>query len=128
MIIDTDVLIWYFRGDENARAAIGKAIPFSVSAITVMELLQGAKNKTEQRAINKQLREWNVKVIHIDETISIRAMQYVSDFARSHGVLALDALIAGTVIENGDELITGNAKHFGCIPGLSLIKFDRINI
>ncbi len=124
MIFDTDILIWYFRGNAKAKATIEKAIPFSISAITVMELLQGAKNKTEQRAVNKQLHAWNVKVIHLDEAISIRAMQFVSDFSLSHSMGAMDALIAGTTVENGGALFTANKKHFEHIPGLKVKKFS----
>lgn len=124
MILDTDILIWYFRGNIKAKVVIEKTIPFSISAITVMELLQGAKNKAEQRAINKQLHAWGVKVIHLDETISIRATQFVSDFALSHSMGAMDALIAGTTIENGGELLTANNKHFEYIPGLEVKKFS----
>lgn len=123
MIIDTDVLIWYFRGNEKSKAAIEDNKPFSVSAITVMELLQGAKNRAEQRIMNKQLRMWDVKVIHLDEAISLRATQFVSDFALRDSVSAMDALIAGTAVENNDELLTANTKHFECIPGLTLTKF-----
>jgi predicted nucleic acid-binding protein len=63
---------------------------------------------------------WNAGVIHLDETISIRATQYVSDFALSH---SMDALLAGTAVENGGELLTANTKHFECIMGLTLMKF-----
>jgi predicted nucleic acid-binding protein len=123
VIIDTDVLIWYFRGSEKAKTIINNAIPFSVSAITVMELMQGAKNKAEQRTINAQLRTWKVAVIHLSEAISIRAAQYVGDFALSHAMGAMDALLAGTAVENGVELLTANTKHFECITRLMLIKF-----
>ena len=34
MIIDTDVLIWYFKGNENALDVIKKYTPFSISVIT----------------------------------------------------------------------------------------------
>ena len=95
MIIDTDVLIWYFRGNEKAKTAISGAAPFKVSAITVMELMRGAKNKAEQRTINKQMLAWKAAVIHISEAISIRAAQYVSDFALSNSMGAMDALLAG---------------------------------
>lgn len=41
-------------------------------------------------------------------------------FARSHGLHALDALIAATAIENGFALVSKNQKHFQMISGLSL--------
>lgn len=123
MIVDTDILIWYFRGNEKAKALIEKLGSFSISAVTVMELMQGAQNKTEQQAIIKQIHAWNVKVIHLNETISIRATQFVSDFALSHSMSAMDALIAGTTIENGGELHTANTKHFEYIPGVKVNRF-----
>ncbi|MDR0852115.1 MAG: PIN domain-containing protein [Clostridiales Family XIII bacterium] len=124
MIIDTDVLIWYFRGSEKARTIIEAALPFSISAITIMELLQGAKNKAEQNAINKQLRVWNADVIHLNESASIRAVQFVSDFALSHSMVAMDALIAAAAVEHNSEFLTANTKHFEHIPGLKMQKFQ----
>jgi predicted nucleic acid-binding protein len=41
MIMDTDVLIWYMLGNENARKAIDNTGRFSISVITYMELIQG---------------------------------------------------------------------------------------
>lgn len=123
MIVDSDVLIWYFRGNENARSALGDAMPFGVSAITVMELLQGARDKAEQRIIHRQLRAWNAEIVHVSEAISLRALQFVNDFALSHSMAALDALIAGTAIESGGELLTANTKHFEYVPGLNLRRF-----
>jgi predicted nucleic acid-binding protein len=63
-------------------------------------------------------------VIHLNEAISIRAVQFMSDFALSHSMAPMDALIAGTAIEYGKDLITGNMKHFDCVPGLNLKKFN----
>jgi predicted nucleic acid-binding protein len=41
-------------------------------------------------------------------------------FARSHGLHALDALIAATAIENGLTLVSKNRKHFQMIGELNL--------
>jgi len=49
LIIDTDVLIWYLRGNEKAKKVVEANIPFSVSAVTYIELIQGMKNKEEFR-------------------------------------------------------------------------------
>ena len=45
MLFDTDVLIWYLRGNEKAALAIEKADARELSIISYMELLQGARNK-----------------------------------------------------------------------------------
>ena len=34
-----------------------------------------------------------------------------------------DALIAATALQQGLRLLTGNAKHYGVIPGLDVMKF-----
>ena len=38
MIIDTDVLIWYMKGNEKAYKAIEMADSFFISVVTYMEL------------------------------------------------------------------------------------------
>ena len=53
MIVDTDILIWYFRGDEPARRFLAR-MPFperTVSALTVMELVQGCRDQREARDV-----------------------------------------------------------------------------
>ena len=72
MIIDSDVLIWYLRGYEKARSTVEKNIPFSISVVTYMEILQGMRNKTEYRMFQKQLRTWETDIIQIDSQISVR--------------------------------------------------------
>ena len=41
-------------------------------------------------------------------------------YGRSHGLHTLDALIAGTALEEGLTLVTKNRKHFQLIGDLSL--------
>ncbi|MDR1087680.1 MAG: PIN domain-containing protein [Coriobacteriales bacterium] len=125
MIVDTDVLIDYFRGLELAKSKLASLVPFRISAITLMELLQGARNKNMMRIIERQLKVWNVSVIQTTEATSIRAVQFVREFALSSSVQAADALIAATAIEEGETLLTGNEKHFRCIPGLSIEVFKH---
>lgn len=47
MIVDTDVLIWYLKGNENALEAIEELNKFSISVVTYIELVQGMRNKKE---------------------------------------------------------------------------------
>ncbi len=51
MIFDTDVLIWALRGNAKAARVIEQADAREVAVISYMELLQGARNKDELRAI-----------------------------------------------------------------------------
>jgi predicted nucleic acid-binding protein len=123
MIVDTDVLIDYFRGYEAAKDKLTEILPFKISAVTFMELLQGSHDKETLRIIEKQLKVWNVTIIQMTEAMSARAIQFVREFTLSHSVQVMDALIAATALEERETLLTGNEKHFACIPGLSVEIF-----
>ena len=123
MIVDTDVLIWYFRGSHKALEEIRETLPFSVSCVTFMELIQGAKNKSEHNSILKQLRAWDVYIIQISEQVSSRATQLVREYSLEHSITIADALIAATALDREEPLFTGNTKHFTFIPGLTIKNF-----
>ncbi len=74
MIIDTDVLIWYMRGDQNAYKTIEKLNGFSTSVVTYIELVQGLRNKSELIELRKAFRMWNTKILYINEEISAKAI------------------------------------------------------
>jgi len=124
LIIDTDVLIWYLRGNEKAKETVENYIPFSISVVTYMELMQGMKDKNEFRIFQKQIHNWNVNIIQIDKEISSRAMFYVQEYHLSHSMMLADALIAATVVQNGEKLITANDKHYKFIPNIDCKKFN----
>jgi len=123
MIIDTDVLVWYLRGNVHARKVLEKAIPFEISAVTWAEILQGMRDKQEIKKFRALMKSWNTDIIHIDENICIRALLLIDDFGLSHSVHFADALIAATAIENQLPLLTGNTKYYRCIPVLELKAF-----
>ena len=127
MIIDTDVLVWYLRGNERSRIVVEGNIPFSISVITYMELMQGMKNKDEMKAFKRQIHKWNVDIIQIDTEISSRAMFYVQEYALSHSMMLADGLIAATAVQNGEILLTANDKHYRFIPTIECKKFDPGN-
>jgi len=123
LIIDTDVLIWHLRGNEKARDLIHKNIPFSISVVTYIELIQGMKDKKEMNSLIKQLAKWNVDIIQINQDISTRAMIYVENYHHSSAMELADALIAATSINNSEVLITGNEKHYKNIPNIQIKIF-----
>jgi predicted nucleic acid-binding protein len=123
LIFDTDILIWYLRGNEKALNAVVDAVPFSISIVTYMELLQGMRSKQELEKMQKLFREMEVKVIPINESISFRASEYVEKYALSHSMELADALIAATCSEYGVMLYTANDKHYKMIEGLVIEVF-----
>lgn len=123
MIIDTDVLIWYLRGNDKAKEAVINSIPFSISAVTYMELLQGARNRKEMDAIKKEFNEMGVIIIPINARISSKAINLVEEYTLSHSMEMADALIAGTCLENNEELLTANDKHYRMIDNIEIEVF-----
>ena len=47
MMVDTDILIWYMRGNPRAQDILEKEKDMAVSAVTYVELVQGMRNKHE---------------------------------------------------------------------------------
>ena len=123
MIIDTDVLIWYLRGNENAQKVISAGIPFKMSVISYMELLRGMKNKNELRVLLKYLKKWSTGIIQINENISSRAMFFMEDYCLSHSMELGDAVIAATALEYHEILLTANDRHYRFIPNIQITKF-----
>jgi len=127
LIIDTDVLIWYLRGSEESRKIVEDNMPFSISVVTYMELMQGMKNKDEIKKFQKQTQKWNLNIIQIDKEISSRAMFYVQEYVLSHSMMLADGLIAATVVQYGETLLTANDKHYKFIPNIEITKFNPLN-
>jgi len=123
LLIDTDVLIWYLRGNENAYKIISENIPFKISVISYIELMQGVRDKNELKILQKQLKNWSAEIIQIHDNISTRAMFFIEDYFLSNSLEFADAVIAATAIENRDVLLTANDKHYGFIPNIRLNKF-----
>ena len=123
MLIDTDVLIWYLRGNEKAQKIVTVNIPFKISVISYMELIQGVHDKKELAVIQKQLKRWSTEIIQINENISTRAMFFVEDYYLSHSMELGDAIIAATSLEKHECLLTANDKHYKFIPNLALNVF-----
>ncbi len=123
MLIDTDVLIWYLRGNEKAYHTIEQTNNFQISVITYMELIQGMRSKKELTQLRKALKIWNTKVLYISEDISTKAMFYVEEFFLSHSLQLADALIGATAIAYSSPILTGNDKHYKIFKELEITLF-----
>src|ERR1017187_6135481 len=57
MIFDTDVLIWFLRGDGAAARLIESQSDRAISMISAMELLQGARSRAEIKTIHQFIQQ-----------------------------------------------------------------------
>ncbi len=124
MLVDTDVLVWYMRGNEKAKRAIKNLKSFSISVVTYIELVQGLRNKEELNVLRNSLKAWNADIIYINEEISTKAMFLVEQYYLSHSIQLADALIGVTSVINGLPLLTSNTKHYKKIKNIIIKKFN----
>ena len=123
MLVDTDVLIWFFRGRPSARTVIEDCPDVGLSAVTYMELVQGARNRKELRLLRRTIAVNVWHILPITESISHRATMCVENYALSHGMQLADALIAATAIESSLTLVTANTRHYKFLPDISLLRY-----
>ena len=123
LIVDTDVLIWYLRGNKKAFKTVENLESFSISVITYMELVQGMRNKKELNSLRQALHAWNATILYITEEISAKAMFAVEQHFLSHSMQLADALIGSTAIAHGLPLLTGNNKHYKIMKNVQVNNF-----
>jgi predicted nucleic acid-binding protein len=111
ILLDTDVLVDYLRGREEAIAYLEKETgPFILSAITVAELYAGIRGSREHRVMDQFILAF--EIVPIDDEIARRGGLYRRDYGPSHGVGLADALIAATARVKQIKLVSLNERHF----------------
>lgn len=126
LIFDTDILIWYFRGNARACTLLANTDKERrwLTSLSLMELLQGCRNQNEIVDVQAFVAENISRIVHPKTAVSEKAIHLVGQFALSHGLRVIDALIASSALLHRATLATGNARHFSFIPGLSLFIFN----
>ena len=125
MLFDTDVLIFAQQGRPTAKAAILKASQRAISVLTLLELLQSNRGKAEHRLVKAFLHDADFAVLPLTENIGHRAAIYMEEYGPATGLQAADAIIAATAVENGQPLLSGNAKHF---RGIRELRFRALRV
>ena len=111
-LLDTDILIDHLRGVSEAKdllmelAATGTP---AISVITVAEIEAGTRDPEREQVENLLS---SLPGLPIDVAIARKAGHYRTQYAKTHGVLLPDALIAATAAMHGCKLYTLNSKHY----------------
>jgi len=120
IVCDTEILIEILKGDEETIAKVESwEGELCISSISVMELFYGARDKAEQKRLEKFVSLFTV--VHLDQSISRKAVDLVRRYAKSPGLDIPDSLIAATAMDLGCELFTYNLKDFRFIEGLKIL-------
>jgi predicted nucleic acid-binding protein len=118
ILCDTNILIHAFNGKTNTIQELNN-IGYSnivLSAVTVMELLQGMGNKTELAQMKKKLKYFDV--IQFDDLISEKAIELIENFRLSHNLQIPDAIIGATATVHQIPFFTYNIKDFRFMPNI----------
>ncbi len=127
IIFDTDILIWGTRQHAKAVAMIENTPDKQLSAVTYMEMLQGMRNRAEQQAFEKFIKQHNFTILSITSAITATAIDLVKAYNLSHSMQIYDALIASTALNLGIPLMSANRKHYQFIPKLKFIPFFLVS-
>ena len=121
ILVDTDVLIDFLRGREQAVSFVSfEADRIILSSIVVAELyagVRGGKGDTEQSTLERFLSLF--RVVPVTSAIARLGGLYKRDYGKSHGIGLADAVVAATATLENAELKTLNVKHY---PMLNAIE------
>ncbi len=115
MLIDTDVLIDFLRGQPQAIEFLERhAEDLVISSVTVAELYQGVRDGEEQTKLARTVSA--MTVLPLTEEIAERAGLYRRDFRATNGCGLADCMIAATASHHDLQLASLNARHFTMLP------------
>jgi predicted nucleic acid-binding protein len=125
LLIDTDVLIDFSRGNEQTKKKLKSQESehtLAISVITQLELMVGCENKNDFKSLQEFLEDF--EILQLNSTISEKSVELFVKYRLSHGVLIPDMLIASTALTLSIPLMTKNRKDFRFIDGLSLVEYS----
>ncbi len=118
ILLDTDVLIDFFRGYNKAVVFINAHWDWIIlSSIVIAELYAGVREKDEQEVLENFISVF--PVIPVSVNIAKSGGLIKQEYGNSHGVGLADALIAATAESEKAELKTLNVKRYPMLKGLS---------
>ena len=112
------------RGFDQARSE-GRAL--AVSSVALHELIHGAfasfQPETNLALLDRYLRDFEiVDFTPADARVSGRLAADLQSVGTPIG--EIDILLAGQALSRGWTVVTRNVRHFGRVPGLSLIDWS----
>ncbi len=119
ILVDTDVIIDYLRGNPNAIKFIeNSGEQLFISTITVAELYAGVREGKEKTILDTFLSAF--EIIPVDKNIATEGGLIRRDYARKNGIGIADALIAATAKSLNVNLVTLNTRHFSILENVIL--------
>lgn len=112
-LLDTDVLIWILRGNDEIIRAISLLKDTSPLAISVISIAEIYKNIFPSELLVTEDFLHSHIILDVDQRMAKTAGLYWQEYAKKLQKLSLtDCLIAATATTNGATLCSLNTKHF----------------
>lgn len=121
MIVDTNIIIDYLKGKQEAVDFITGLQKLTTSVIVTAELYSGVKGSSEKKEIKQFLK--HVEQIEVNEEIATQAGLLRKNFMKSHGVEIPDAIIAATADYLQVPIATLDKKHFSVLTDELVIPY-----
>jgi predicted nucleic acid-binding protein len=116
-------LIRFAGGDEAAGRLVDSEPVRGMSAIALMELLQGARSTAEMKRTRQFPAEQQFRILPLTETVSYMSVALIGQFPHSHGLRLGDALIAATALEHGTPVATAGMGGLSMVFGGSMASW-----
>jgi tRNA(fMet)-specific endonuclease VapC len=128
ILLDTNVVVHYLKGDPAIVARIHKASrgELAIPAIVVYELEYGTLRSKLPARRRRELEAGLAHIHHVpfDSVAAMAAASIRVELEKQGSTIGpLDILIAGTAISRGAALVTNNAVEFSRVPGLRLLDW-----
>lgn len=118
VLIDTDVLVDFFRGLDKAATVISACEDrIILSAIVVAEMYAGVKGEKELEALDAFVSLF--PVVPVTPAIARLGGMYKHDYHKSHAISLADAILAATAESERAELKTLNVRHYPMLKALT---------
>jgi tRNA(fMet)-specific endonuclease VapC len=127
-ILDTNTLIYYFKGQGRVAQNFAVIPPqeIAVSTVVLFELQVGiAKSNSPAKRIQQVQQLLNqVNLVMFDSDAALAAATIRAQLEQQGTPIGpMDVLIAGTAVSLQATLVTHNVKEFSRVPGLAIVDW-----
>jgi tRNA(fMet)-specific endonuclease VapC len=124
-ILDTNTLIYYFKGQGNVAKNLAHLSPneIGISPIVLFELQVGIAKSNSPAKRTQQLEQLlhRVNLVPFERDSAIAAAKIRAQLEQQGSPIGpMDILIAGTAISLQAVLVTHNVKEFSRVSGLAI--------
>lgn len=122
-LLDSNTIIYISKKQLALSSLFERYNSLAISRISYIEVLGYNFNSNKDEELTRDLIDL-FSVFELDKTLGDR----VVSIRKEHRIKLPDAIIAGTALHNGCELVTSNVADFKKIPGLNIwnpmVAFD----